>query len=248
MPYVHGVKTSEVPTSLLPPVQSDAGIPFVVGMAPINMTDPTNVNKPVLCSSYAEAVAKFGYAAPVDDSVSGLKKHEFTISEFIQSQFALFQSAPVVIVNVLDPETHYTAATANKVKFDAQTATVTVQEKGIILSSVKLGPSGSQDGIDSGKFTASFDDEGNLVLAANKNNEQEYYYTLDTDVNFAANVCRDRCRHYRRHFRRWRPHGIRTYRRSVPALPRCSGHSCLSVAFAVREHCRRHGCKGDQNQ
>ena len=187
MPYVHGVKTSEVPTSLLPPVQSDAGIPFVVGMAPVNMTDPTNVNKPVLCSSYAEAVAKFGYAAPVDDSVSGLKKHEFTISEFIQSQFALFQSAPVVIVNVLDPETHYTAATANKVKFDAQTATVTVQEKGIILSSVKLGPSGSQDGIDSGKFTASFDDEGNLVLAANKNDEQEYYYTLDTDVNFAAN-------------------------------------------------------------
>lgn len=57
MPYVHGVKTSEVPTSLLPPVQSSAGIPFVVGMAPVNMTDPTNVNKPVLCLSYAEAVA-----------------------------------------------------------------------------------------------------------------------------------------------------------------------------------------------
>ena len=148
MPYVHGVKTSEVPTSLLPPVQSSAGIPFVVGMAPVNMTDPTNVNKPVLCLSYAEAVAAFGYAAAVEDPVSGKKKHEFTISEFIQSQFALFQSAPVVIVNVLDPNTHYTAATTNKIKFDAQTATVTVKEKGIILSSIKLGPSGTQDGIE----------------------------------------------------------------------------------------------------
>lgn len=187
MPYVHGVTTSEKATALLPPVMSDAGIPFVVGMAPVNMTDPTNVNKPVLCSSYAEAVAKFGYAAPVPDSVSGKKKHEFTISEFIQSQFALFQAAPVVIVNVLDPATHYTAASTNKVKFDAQTATFTVEEKGIILSSVKLGPSGSQDDIESGKFTAAFDDDGNLVLSANKNAQQEYYYTLDTDVNFAAN-------------------------------------------------------------
>ena len=48
MPYVHGVTTTEKPTAILPPVTSDAGIPFVVGMAPVNMTDPTNVNKPVL--------------------------------------------------------------------------------------------------------------------------------------------------------------------------------------------------------
>ena len=52
MAYNHGVKTSEVATSLLPPVQSDSGIPFIVGTAPINMTeDVTNVNKPTLCCS-----------------------------------------------------------------------------------------------------------------------------------------------------------------------------------------------------
>lgn len=184
MPYVHGVKTSEVPTSLLPPVQSAAGIPFVVGTAPVNMTDPNNVNKPVLCNSYAEAVAAFGYAAPVHDSVSGLKKHEFSICEFIRSQFALFQSAPVVIVNVLDPATHYTAATTVKIKFDSQTATAKVEEKGIILSSIRLN---TDDALASDKFTAAFDDEGNLVLAANKNGNDEYYYTLNTDVTFAAN-------------------------------------------------------------
>ena len=68
MPYVHGVTTTEKPTAILPPVTSDAGIPFVVGMAPVNMTDPTNVNKPVLCAYYAEAVAKLDYAAPVTDA------------------------------------------------------------------------------------------------------------------------------------------------------------------------------------
>lgn len=184
MPYVHGVRTSEDPTSLLPPVQSAAGIPFVVGMAPVNMTDPANVNKPVFCSSYAEAVAAFGYAAPVADAASGMKKHEFSICEFLYSQFALFQSAPVVVVNVLDPAKHFKAATTSKIRFDAQTAIAKVEEKGIILSSIRLNTS---DALASNKFTASFDDEGNLVIAALKNEDDEYYYTLDADVNFTAN-------------------------------------------------------------
>ena len=41
MAYNHGVKISEVPTSILPPAQVEAAIPFIVGTAPVNMTDPT---------------------------------------------------------------------------------------------------------------------------------------------------------------------------------------------------------------
>ena len=111
MAYNHGVSVSEVPTSIVPPVSVSAGIPFIVGTAPINMTDPSNVNKPVLCSSYAEAVAAFGYVPPAADS-SGLKKYAYSISEFIYSQFALFGVGPAIIVNVLDPATHKTAATS----------------------------------------------------------------------------------------------------------------------------------------
>jgi phage tail sheath protein FI len=185
MAYNHGVKTSEVATSLLPPVQSDSGIPFIVGTAPINMTeDVTNVNKPTLCYSYAEAVKAFGYAAPVDDAASGLKKHEFTISEFVKSQFAFFQTAPVVIVNVLDPQKHSTKATASVVIFDAMTGIAKIEEKGILLDSVTLNTS---DKVDSGKFLASFDDEGNLVLAAEKNDEGEYFYALGEEITFTAN-------------------------------------------------------------
>ena len=56
MAYKHGVYVSEVPTSIIPPVRTTAGLPFVVGTAPINLTDKTNVNRPVLCYSYQEAV------------------------------------------------------------------------------------------------------------------------------------------------------------------------------------------------
>ena len=98
MAYNHGVKISEVPTSILPPVEANAGIPFIVGTAPVNMADPANVNKPVLCYTYDEAVAAFGYVPPKEDAATGLKKYEYTISEFIRSQFALFGVAPVIIV------------------------------------------------------------------------------------------------------------------------------------------------------
>lgn len=183
MAYVHGVQTSENPTSILPPVQSSAGIPFIVGTAPVNMTDVSNVNKPKLCYSYAEAVKEFGYAAPVEESASGLKKHEFTISEFIKSHFAFFQSAPVVIVNVLDPATMTKSVNATSVVFDSQTGIAKVEEKGILLSSVTL--SGSDKAGE--KFTASFDDDGNLVLGVNKNAEGEDYYERGTEVNLSAN-------------------------------------------------------------
>ena len=52
MAYKHGVYVSEVPTSILPAVVVDSALPVIFGTAPVNMTDPTNVNKPVLSNSY----------------------------------------------------------------------------------------------------------------------------------------------------------------------------------------------------
>ena len=48
MAYKHGVNVSEVPTSVIPPVTVDTAIPFIVGTAPVNMTDVEDVNKPHL--------------------------------------------------------------------------------------------------------------------------------------------------------------------------------------------------------
>lgn len=130
MAYNHGVKVTENPTSILPPVSVSASVPFIVGTAPVNMTDTSNVNKPVLCYSYADAVKAFGFVSPKDG------KFEYSISEFIYSQFALFGAAPVIIVNVLDATKHATAFSGEPFKFVDGVATLDVS--GVIPGTIKL--------------------------------------------------------------------------------------------------------------
>lgn len=103
MAYRHGIYISEVPTSILPPVRAAAGLPVVFGTAPVHLTeDPAaHVNQPVLCFSYAEAVEALGF---VDANSSG--QFDYTLSEFISSQFAIFAAAPIVLINVLNPAIH----------------------------------------------------------------------------------------------------------------------------------------------
>lgn len=185
MAFNHGVNFSEVPTSILPPVEVSAGIPFIVGTAPVGMTDPTNVNKPVLCYSYAEAVEKFGFVPAKEDAASGLKKFEYSICEFIQSQFSLFGVAPVIIVNVLDPTTHKVTATTTSVTLDSKTGSATIKETGIIPSSVTLTGTGSAyaKGTD---YVLTFDDDGNLVITSQKGTDGEFLCTVGTALTFAA--------------------------------------------------------------
>ena len=49
MAFRHGVYKSEVPTSLVAPAQSEAGLPVIVGTAAVWLGDPNNVNIPKLC-------------------------------------------------------------------------------------------------------------------------------------------------------------------------------------------------------
>ncbi len=97
--YEHRVKTSEVPTSLLPAREVDSAVVVAVGCAPGTTGNPAPVNKPVLCYSYAEFVNVFGYS---DDW------GKYTLCEVANSHFGLFGVAPVVFINVYDPSVHKT--------------------------------------------------------------------------------------------------------------------------------------------
>ena len=101
MAFTHGVYTNEVPTSIISPVNSSAGLPVVVGTAPVHLTDINNVNQPKLINSYAEAVNLFGYSEDWE---------KYTLCEFIYSQFALYGMGPCVLINVLDPSKHKSEA------------------------------------------------------------------------------------------------------------------------------------------
>jgi len=111
MAYKHGVYIYEQPTSIVPPVRIGAAMPVVFGTAPVHKlaegsTGP--VNTPKLCYSYKEAVALFGY----DTDWTG-----YTLCEFFKSFFALFNVAPIVVINVFDPAVHKASVTAESKTF-----------------------------------------------------------------------------------------------------------------------------------
>ena len=55
--YKHGIYTYEVPTKVVPPIVSNAGLPVVIGTAPVNMAkNGAKVNEPALIFTYDEAV------------------------------------------------------------------------------------------------------------------------------------------------------------------------------------------------
>lgn len=154
MSYQHGVYTSEVPTSIKPPVTVNGFVPVVVGTAPVNLASAPKINEPVLCYTYAEAVAAFGMSDDYDN---------YTLCEHIYNQFVLFAVAPVVFINVLDPATHkadVTEESATLVGGQAKTAV-----NGAILSTLVVkddtGVTTYVAGVD---YTASFNDDGELIV------------------------------------------------------------------------------------
>lgn len=150
MAYQHGVYTYEVPTSIVPPVTTTAGLTVIVGTAPINLTDPTLVNKPVLAYSYADAVKSMGYSADFDS---------YTICEAISSHFALFGVGPLVMINVLDSAKHKKTGEAT---LDVVEGEAILRQSGVLATSLKIT---NEDGSTPySEFETEFDDEGYLHI------------------------------------------------------------------------------------
>ena len=120
----HGVSFDVADTKLLAPVATDINLIFAVGTAPINLADTSNVNKIKLCNTYDEAIGLFGKSDNFAD---------YTLSEVIDCEFSLMNSAPVVLVNVLDPAKHYTSVIESMV---VSIIKATLAAKGVILSTV----------------------------------------------------------------------------------------------------------------
>ena len=101
MSYKHGVYVSEQETSLTAPIEGTAGLQVIFGTAPCNLADNPSaaVNQPKLCHSFAEAKAAVGYC---DDFKN------YTLCQAIDASFRVFNTAPIILVNVLNPATHKT--------------------------------------------------------------------------------------------------------------------------------------------
>ena len=157
MAYKHGIYTNEVPTSLVPMTQTDSGLIIAFGTAPVHLaTDPAEVNEPVLCYTYKEAVAALGYS---DDWKN------YTLCEVMKAQFAMFNMAPVVLVNVLDPAKHKEKVT--KEAHDLADGVATIAEPAL-LDSIEVYAAADAENklVADTDYTAAHDDEGNLLITA----------------------------------------------------------------------------------
>lgn len=177
--YKHGVYTHELPTSIVPPVISTAGLTVVFGTAPIHLLDNPSeaVNKAQLAYTYSEAVQRMGYSSDFD---------KYTICEAISSHFALFAVAPLVMVNVLDPEKHTTEGN--------ETVTIGKGEgvllaDGVLKASVVVKSVDGATTYESSDYDLEFDDEGKLHIFTEVSAEIKVEFTrLDASLVTAADV------------------------------------------------------------
>lgn len=154
MAYIHGVHGSEVATSLVAMTEANAGLPVVVGTAPVHLAqNAAEANKPILCYTYKEFVEQMGFS---DDF------EQYTLCEAAYVYFVLFNMAPLVAINVLDPAKHGAEVEQQEIQVHNGVATI---DAPVVLSSLKVKGGVSealaQIGVD---YTAAYNDEEKLVI------------------------------------------------------------------------------------
>lgn len=156
MAYFHGVYNAEQDTSLTPPIQGSAGLQVVFGTAPIHLSkDPAAaVNVPLLCYSFKECQQALGYS---DD----FKK--FTICQSIDASFRIYNVAPIILINVLDPQ-KASHTTANEAKdCDVQKGQILYTKPYVMLPSLEV-KNGETVLLQNKDYIATHDNDGNVLI------------------------------------------------------------------------------------
>lgn len=161
----HGTTVNEVPTGVKPAVRTTAGLPIYTGVGSINQGDLEAVNKPVVCYSLAEFVETFG-------EIPSGKWSEWTLHEAAKAHFSAYGVAPVVFINVINPDdTDHVSTATSQTHLVGSDGTVTLQTYGgadeavygILPSTVQVRKGGVLKTLGT-DYTLAFD-EGALVLS-----------------------------------------------------------------------------------
>lgn len=154
MAYNHGIRVLENPTSLVVPVEGTAGLQVIIGVAPVNLAeDPYNAtNKPMLAHSFAEASAAVGYCDNFAD---------YNICESIDASFRVLNIAPIVLINVLDPNQHKVEL-AEKA-YNVVDGQAVVNTFGVLKNKLVVKNGGSTLAADT-DYVVTFDDDGYAVV------------------------------------------------------------------------------------
>lgn len=151
----HGIFITEDSTALTVPITGYSAVQVVIGTAPVNMLDDPSgaVNVPIMATKALEAMEKLGYC--MDFS-------RYTLCQSMCVTSNLYQVAPVVYINVLDPVKHKKALEKTEVKADALRAVVEIT--GILREGLAVS-AGETELILSEDYTISYDVDGYLVIS-----------------------------------------------------------------------------------
>jgi uncharacterized protein len=156
--YQHGVYIQEQATSVIAPITADSAVQFIVGTAPVNLLDdPAGaVNVPILANSFADCVDQLGYS----DTFS-----KFSLCESMDASFRVFNVAPLVFINVLNPAVHFTAVVA--ASHNIASGKITLATEGILQDTnfvVKKADGTGNAYIKNTDYSLAFDSNGYTVL------------------------------------------------------------------------------------
>lgn len=101
--YKHGVYTQEQATKVVAPALAESALPVVVGIAPVHTLPEGKqapVNEPKLCYSLQEFENFFGKPGETDNP------EDFKLWQTANVYFDRYSVAPLVAINVFDPEKH----------------------------------------------------------------------------------------------------------------------------------------------
>lgn len=172
MAYNHGINVEERATSLTIPAASSSGLQVVIGTAPVNMISNPKINEPVICYSLDEATKALGYCTDFAD---------FTLCESMYANFQLFNVAPIILINVLDPDKHKKSVAETKLTVSGHECKI--DEAGVIVSTlvVKAGDLTLQAGTD---YVTSFETDGGLLISLAPSSES--YNAAEVTVTYDA--------------------------------------------------------------
>lgn len=159
MSYNHGIRVKENPTSLTVPLEGTAGLQIIFGTAPVNLADDpySATNKLIIAYRYSEAVAALGYSSDFE---------KYTLCQSIYACFKVFNIAPIILCNVLDPNVH-------KKTNDSQTLSVvdsqtTLKLTGVLLDKLVV-KNGETELVKDSDYISSFDDDGYVLITLTDN-------------------------------------------------------------------------------
>lgn len=155
MAYKHGIYTTESPTSLTTPITGTAGLPLFVGTAPVNTVVNAAVNKPILVNKYEDAVAQLGYSENTD---------KYTLSGAIYALFEMYNVAPVIFINVLDPNNPDHVKNIDETEKKPQAHKIIIDNEGVISNTVTL-KSGENVLVSGDDFDISYDSNNRCIIS-----------------------------------------------------------------------------------